>query len=420
MSSLRRRAIWVQRAMSTERSSIGARASARTTAGGVAGVGQQPQPGEQVADLGALEEGGVADQPVRDRALLERDRRPPAPRARSRRRSPRSRRASTCSRATSRSISAATAWACARSFAHRQNSTSTGVASVGSRSSRPAPPDSGPAPARRSDERRRAAVRAQQPHDACARRLERARAARRRRRGSARARPADRRRRSAPAGERPRERRRAEVELLGVVDQHVLERLAARRAGPRAADREPHEIALVAGAELAHHPVVRAEDRRRTRARAGCPAAAAQAANSSASISSALSRSIRRTKLPSSAPALPPKSWCWSGSSSIRSASIASRSPALSVASTRSARLPARRSTAAAKLRRRDDEQLAVAVAQLLLERARAASARAGDGVSSTIRSGSVPCSTSQRKRSRISRVLPLPAAPRISSGLPL
>jgi len=32
MSSLRRRAIWVQRAMSTERSSIGARASARTTA----------------------------------------------------------------------------------------------------------------------------------------------------------------------------------------------------------------------------------------------------------------------------------------------------------------------------------------------------------------------------------------------------
>ena len=32
MSSLRRRAIWVQRAMSTDRSSIGGRASARTTA----------------------------------------------------------------------------------------------------------------------------------------------------------------------------------------------------------------------------------------------------------------------------------------------------------------------------------------------------------------------------------------------------
>ncbi len=74
MSSLRRRAIWVQRARSTWRSSIGGRASARTTAGASAGIDQQPQPGEQVAHLGALEEGGVADEPVADRALLQRDR----------------------------------------------------------------------------------------------------------------------------------------------------------------------------------------------------------------------------------------------------------------------------------------------------------------------------------------------------------
>ena len=41
--------------------------------GGVGGVGEQPQPGEHVADLRALEERGLADQLVRDGALLERD-----------------------------------------------------------------------------------------------------------------------------------------------------------------------------------------------------------------------------------------------------------------------------------------------------------------------------------------------------------
>ena len=74
MSSLRRRAIWVQRAMSTERSSIGGRASARTTAGASERVGEQPKPREQVADLGPLEERRLANHPVRHRTLLERDR----------------------------------------------------------------------------------------------------------------------------------------------------------------------------------------------------------------------------------------------------------------------------------------------------------------------------------------------------------
>ncbi len=73
MSSLRRRAICVQRAMSIDRSSIGARASARTTAVRIPRVGQQPQPGEQVTDLGPLEEGRVADHAMRHRALLKRD-----------------------------------------------------------------------------------------------------------------------------------------------------------------------------------------------------------------------------------------------------------------------------------------------------------------------------------------------------------
>ena len=72
MSSLRRRAIWITRARSIERSSIGGRASARTDRAGVAGVDQQPQPGEHVAHLGALEEGGRPDHPVGHRALLQR------------------------------------------------------------------------------------------------------------------------------------------------------------------------------------------------------------------------------------------------------------------------------------------------------------------------------------------------------------
>ena len=72
MSSLRRRAICVQRARSIARSSIGGRASARTTAPASPGIDEQPQPGEQVADLGALEERRRAGEPVRDRALLQR------------------------------------------------------------------------------------------------------------------------------------------------------------------------------------------------------------------------------------------------------------------------------------------------------------------------------------------------------------
>ena len=72
MSSLRRRAIVVHLARSTERSSTGGRVSARTTAAASVGVGEHPQPGERVADLGALEEGGVAGEAERHAALLER------------------------------------------------------------------------------------------------------------------------------------------------------------------------------------------------------------------------------------------------------------------------------------------------------------------------------------------------------------
>ena len=114
-------------AREVDRAQLDRRAGERADHGaGVAGVGEQPQPGEQVAHLRALEEGGRAREPVRDRALLQRrgdglalaldraDEHADVLRARR------------PSRDTSRSTSAATACACARSFAQRQNATSPG------------------------------------------------------------------------------------------------------------------------------------------------------------------------------------------------------------------------------------------------------------------------------------------------------
>ena len=75
-----------------DRSQLDRRARERAHDGrGVARVGEQSQPGEQVADLGPLEERGLADQPVRDRPFLQRDRRRRAPPARSQARARRSR-----------------------------------------------------------------------------------------------------------------------------------------------------------------------------------------------------------------------------------------------------------------------------------------------------------------------------------------
>ena len=74
MSSFRRRAIVVSRARSTERNSTGGRVSARDRRGGVVGIGEHPQPGDRVADLGAAEERRRARQVERDAALLHRGR----------------------------------------------------------------------------------------------------------------------------------------------------------------------------------------------------------------------------------------------------------------------------------------------------------------------------------------------------------
>ena len=72
MSSLRRRAICVQRARSIARSSTGGRASARTTAPASPGSTSSRSQATQVAHLGALEEGRGAREAVGHGALLQR------------------------------------------------------------------------------------------------------------------------------------------------------------------------------------------------------------------------------------------------------------------------------------------------------------------------------------------------------------
>ena len=72
MSSLRRRAIAVHRARSIERSSTGGRVTRPDDRRRIGGIGEHPQPGEDVAHLGTLEQGGVAGEAERHPALLER------------------------------------------------------------------------------------------------------------------------------------------------------------------------------------------------------------------------------------------------------------------------------------------------------------------------------------------------------------
>ena len=61
-----------ERARSTERSSTGGLVSALTTAAESAGIGERPQPGDRVAHLGTLEEGGRPGAPEWDVPFLER------------------------------------------------------------------------------------------------------------------------------------------------------------------------------------------------------------------------------------------------------------------------------------------------------------------------------------------------------------
>ncbi len=327
MSSLRRRAICVQRAMSTERSSIGGRASARTTARGVGGVGEQPQPREHVADLGALEERRLADQAVRHRALLERDRdRLALARDRRDEHGDLARRARLRARSAARCRRRPTAPARGRSRSARTPPRPSGAprpAAGRAPSIAPRRPRSTPLGTAQRAAPARSPARPPEPRS-CA-------SARRPRRGTAAA-PA----RGSPADRQRPRRRRARASRAGARSSSWASSTSTcsnRRAAAgcsRTTQRVADQVAGVARAGLGQHPLVRRGTPRRTRARAPPRRVAvavgqsdAQRAYSSAPISSALSRSIRRTKPPSSAFALPPKSW-WLRAAARRSARSAS------------------------------------------------------------------------------------------------
>ena len=282
MSSLRRRAICTLRAMS-----IGAQLDRRAREGahdgaGVAGVDQQAQPGEHVLDLGALEERGRAGQVVGHRALLERDGDRLALVAHGAHehpdllgRHPRAHEPLDLACRALRLGALVGAAPEAHAAARRR---------VGGLLD--APLDRRHHGLRRLQDGRRRAQRAL-AGARCARRAAR-RPGRAGSRAPRRARGA-RAQSSSPAAVSPpcsppsaaTRRRRRELEVLGVVDEHV----APARRDPRAhvglvaqqRDGAQEQVAEVQGALLAQHPVVGLVERRRTRARArpaGRPAAA--------------------------------------------------------------------------------------------------------------------------------------------------
>ena len=130
---------------------------------------------------------------------------------------------------------------------------------------------------------------------------------------------------------------------------------------------------------------------------------------------------MRPTTEPSSALGLPRRS-CWeSGSSSMRSSSIASRSAAVTGVANGStpASAASSRSSCAQK------PWNVVTVSSSYGARDRGLDARAqllggvGEKVRHRISSGDVPSATSHAKRSTSTRVLPVPAPPTTSSGPP-
>ena len=357
MSSLRRRAIVVHRARSIERSSTGGRVSARTTAAESVGIGEHPQPGEHVAHLGPLEEGGVAGEAERDPCAPRAPPPPGAPRAtRSRRSRRRPRAAPRRPRAGARSPAPPPAPA-ARSPLQRQNLTSRLT---------PSPHAVELAAGRR----RRASLGAAQRPPAAARGDRRAEAqgpveddllgigvaVQERGRGVAdRDRgPADRLARVAgadagcrarppapPAGRggplpRPRARRPSRT---GSARRARRGRRPARRAGARARSpgRRRRGSRRRAGRGRGSRRGRRTPARGRARSRSAAPsrlalALSAQSRSRPGVTASAFSASMRRSSLASSPAGLPRISCRRSDSSSSRSSSIASRSAARTVA----------------------------------------------------------------------------------------
>ena len=240
----------------------------------------------------------------------------------------------TSSRATSRSISAATACACARSLSQRQNATSPPFAAAQLLLD-PVRRRLGDRP-RGGQDALRAAVRLLQPHDRRRRPLglEVAqvlgrRAAQAVDRLVVVARSAD---LAVLARQQPHQQALGEVRVLQLVDEQVAVALGHPRPHARLRAQEPEgveqQVAEVERPALLEHAVVGRRRGRRTRAR-GRPRARAsppRPRSRRAETSSSFRRSMRPTIEPSSALGLPRRSCEASGSSSMRSSSIAMRS----------------------------------------------------------------------------------------------
>ena len=268
MSSLRRRAIWVQRARSIARSSTGGRASARTTAPASPGsASSRSQASRSRTSARWKKAAAPASRYGTARSSSAAATAWPSPLTE--RTSTQTSSGATPSRETSRSTSAATACACARSFAQRQNATSPGGAPSGRLEPLLDPVRVGRH--HRGGRGEDPPARAQalgQPHDA-------------------RLRPLGAevddvlRRRAAEAGDRrvvvggdaevavvgheqPQQQVLGEVRVLELVDEDVVEArrepCADVRLGAQEPERVEDEVARVQRAALRQQPVVRGVD----------------------------------------------------------------------------------------------------------------------------------------------------------------
>ena len=255
MSSLRRRAIWVQRAMSIARSSTGGRASARTTAPASPGSTSSRSHASR-SRTSARWKNAAAPASRCGTARSSSATATAWPSLRTERTSTQTSSGATSSRATSRSISAATACAWARSLPHCQNATSP-PARAAQLLLDPVRRGLGDRP-RRDEDPLRAAVALLEPHDGRLRPL-----------GLEVAQVLGRRAAQAVdrlvvvaggadlavlAREQPQQQALGEVRVLQLVDEHVAEALGDPRAHARLGAQEPegveHEVAEVARARL--------------------------------------------------------------------------------------------------------------------------------------------------------------------------
>ena len=425
MSSLRRRAIWMQRARSPARSSIGGRASARTAAPASFGSASSRSHAStsrtsarwKNADAPTTSNGTARSSSATVTA---------GPSSRTERTSTAIRSGRTPSR-TRRSTSAATLWACARSFAQRQNSTSP----PGAASGIPRPSRSGtePTTARAAaDDLLARAERALERHD---RRLRAPRAEVAqvlRRRAAEPRRPSRRRRRprSAARGRRTTRGPRAAARSKSWYSSTSTWRKRSHSApcSRSSVERAQEQVAGVEralprrAARRGRHTAGRTRARaRRARPPAARPTRRSRRRRPSRACSGRSARPRRRA----ATAGLPRKSWRRSVSRSIRSSSSARRSAGVS--GTKNGSMPASAGCSRSSRAQRSGTVWTASSPNGGRSASstcrRRTSAAAAVRVTRRMSSGGTPWSTSHAKRSTSTRVLPVPAPPMTSSGPP-